>query len=86
MAEGPPISTWRHYQGAIMAERKGKYTTISIPRELYERVERIIEDTGFRSPTEYIVYLTRQAVTAIESDRRLIHSLPYMISSGEEDK
>jgi len=69
-----------------MAERKGKYTTISIPRELYERVERIIEDTGFRSPTEYIVYLTRQAVTAIESDRRLIHSLPYMISSGEEEK
>ncbi|MBC7249881.1 MAG: hypothetical protein H5T62_06300 [Anaerolineae bacterium] len=68
-----------------MTGRKGKYTTISIPRELYERVERIIEDTGFRSPTEYIVYLTRQAVTAIEADRRLIYSLPYMVSSGEEE-
>jgi metal-responsive CopG/Arc/MetJ family transcriptional regulator len=68
-----------------MAERKGKYTTISIPRELYERVERIIEDTGFRSPTEYIVYLTRQAVTAIEADRQLIYSLPYMVA-GEEEK
>jgi len=61
-----------------MADRKGKYTTISIPRELYSRVEAIIQETGFRSPTEYIVYLTRQAVAAIEADRQLIYSLPYM--------
>lgn len=66
-----------------MADRKGKYTTISIPRELYARVEAIIHDTGFRSPTEYIVYLTRQAVAAIEADRRLIYSLPYMTDSKE---
>jgi metal-responsive CopG/Arc/MetJ family transcriptional regulator len=65
-----------------MADRKGKYTTISIPRELYERVSKIIEDTGFRSPTEYIVYLTRQAVIAIEADHNLIHSLPY--STGQQ--
>lgn len=60
-----------------MSERKSKYTTISIPRELYRRVERIIEGTGFRSPTEYIVFLLRQAVAAIEADRQLIYSLPY---------
>ena len=64
-----------------MADRKGKYTTISIPRELYGRVEAIIRETGFRSPTEYIVYLTRQAVAAIEADRQLIYSLPYMNTS-----
>ena len=68
-----------------MPDRKGKYTTISIPRELYERVSKIIEDTGFRSPTEYIVYLTRQAAIAIEADRRLIHSLPYSVGSSEEE-
>ncbi|MGC8826327.1 MAG: hypothetical protein ACP5TV_04900 [Anaerolineae bacterium] len=67
-----------------MSERKGKYTTISIPRELYARVEAIIHGTGFRSPTEYIVFLTRQAVAAIEADRRLIYSLPYMTRSAEE--
>ncbi|NLE77675.1 MAG: hypothetical protein GX605_13110 [Chloroflexi bacterium] len=60
-----------------MAERKGKYTTISIPKELYQRVEQIIEGTGFRSSTEYIVFLLRQAVAAIEADRQLIYSLPY---------
>lgn len=69
-----------------MPDRKAKYTTISIPRELYDRVSMIIADTGFRSPTEYIVYLTRQAVIAIEADRNLIHSLPYSVGrTGEEE-
>lgn len=68
-----------------MTERKGKYTTISIPRELYDRVTEVIADTGFRSPTEYIVYLTRQAVIAIEADRNLIHSLPYQVSAPDHD-
>jgi hypothetical protein len=68
-----------------MPDRKGKYTTISIPRELYERVGVLIEDTGFRSATEYIVYLTRQAVMAIEADRALINSLPYSVGHiGDE--
>lgn len=66
-----------------MADRKSKYTTISIPRELYARVEAILQGTGFRSPTEYIVFLTRQAVAAIEADRRLIYSLPYMTTPSE---
>jgi metal-responsive CopG/Arc/MetJ family transcriptional regulator len=71
-----------------MSGRKGKYVTISIPRELYERVGEIIKDTGFRSPTEYIVYLTRQAVIAIEADRQLIHSLPYSVgrTDGETER
>ena len=67
-----------------MPDRKMKYTTISIPRELYGRVSKIIADTGFRSPTEYIVYLTRQAVIAIEADSNLIHSLPYSVGRSDE--
>jgi len=61
----------------------GRYTTISIPKELYTRVDQMIQGTGFRSTTEYIVYLVRQAVAAIESDRRLINSIPYL-AAGEE--
>ena len=64
----------------------GKYTTISIPKELYARVEKVIHGTGFRSPTEYIVYLVRQAVAAIEMDRRQIYSIPYMVGSEEEEE
>jgi hypothetical protein len=36
-----------------------RYTTISIPQPLYEEVKRAIEGTGFRSPTEFLVYVTR---------------------------
>ena len=36
-----------------------RYTTISIPQPLYEEIKRAIEGTGFRSPTEYLVYVTR---------------------------
>jgi len=69
----------------MTVDRKAKYTTISIPRELYARVEAIIHGTGFRSPTEYIVFLTRQAVAAIEADRQLIYSLPYMTNTSDQE-
>lgn len=69
-----------------MPDRKEKYTTISIPRELYDRVAELIADTGFRSPTEYIVYLTRQAVIAIEADHNLIYSLPYQVRTADRNE
>ncbi len=68
-----------------MPDRKDKYTTISIPRELYDRVAELIADTGFRSPTEYIVYLVRQAVIAIEADHNLIYSLPYQVHTPDHE-
>ena len=40
-------------------EGKAKYTTISIPQPLYLEVKKAIEGTGFRSPTEFLVYVTR---------------------------
>jgi len=33
--------------------------TIKIPRELYERLARMIEGTGFSSVTEFIVFVMR---------------------------
>ena len=33
--------------------------TIKIPRELYEKLKEIIQDTGFRSVNEFIVYAMR---------------------------
>jgi len=33
--------------------------TIKIPRELYENLKEIIEDTGFSSVTEFIVFTMR---------------------------
>lgn len=39
-----------------------RYTTISIPQPLYKEIKRAIQGTGFRSPTEYLVYVTRTSL------------------------
>lgn len=44
---------------AAKAEGKARYTTISIPQPLYHEIKKHIEGTGFRSPTEFLVYVTR---------------------------
>ena len=33
--------------------------TLKIPRELYEKLKEMIEDTGFSSVTEFIVFVMR---------------------------
>jgi hypothetical protein len=36
--------------------------TLKIPRPLYDRLGRVIEGTGFRSVTEFCVYVLRDLV------------------------
>ena len=42
--------------------KKRDYVTLSVPRELYENAEAAIEGTGFRSVTEYAIFLIREAL------------------------
>jgi len=37
--------------------------TIKIPRAVYERVQHLVDDSGFSSPTELIVYVLRQVLS-----------------------
>jgi len=46
----------------VAPQGKSRYTTISIPQPLYEDVKKAIEGTGFRSPTEFLVYVTRMSL------------------------
>jgi len=39
-----------------------RYVNISIPKELYDNVARAIEGTGFRSPTEFIIFTIRNVL------------------------
>ena len=51
-----------------------KYVNISIPKLLYDRLSKGLEGSGYRSPTEYIVFLIRRYLPELESpdaDRRL---------------
>ena len=62
-----------------MDERKGKYTTVSIPVTLYNRIKRLIEGTGFTSVSQYVTYVLREIVAAHEEAR-------YEEPFTEEDK
>lgn len=51
-----------------------KYVNISIPRPLYERLMKALEGSGYRSPSEYIIFLIRRVLPDLESknmERRL---------------
>ncbi|MGE0482305.1 MAG: hypothetical protein AB7Q17_17745 [Phycisphaerae bacterium] len=39
--------------------KDGGRVTLKIPHELYERLGELIRDTGFRSVTEFAVYVLR---------------------------
>ena len=49
--------------------RSGKYTTVSIPVTLYNRIKELIKDTGFTSVSQYVTYILREVVAAHEEER-----------------
>jgi len=50
-------------------EKEGKkYTTISIPTPLAEKIKKRIEGTGFNSLSAYVTYVLREVISGIEED------------------
>ncbi|MGC1121546.1 MAG: CopG family transcriptional regulator [Candidatus Methanofastidiosia archaeon] len=47
-----------------------RYTTVSIPVELAEKIEKRIEGTGFHSVSSYVTYVLRQVISSIEDDEK----------------
>ena len=60
--------------------RKRDYVTLSVPKELYGKAERAIDGTGFRSVTEYVIFLLRESLLmkAGESVRERLRALGYI--------
>ncbi len=45
-----------------------KYTTVSIPQTLHERLEKLIsKKTGFKSVSDYVTYVLREVVAMHET-------------------
>lgn len=42
---------------------KNDKVTIKIPRPLYTKVQQLIDDSGFNSPTDFIVYVLRDVLS-----------------------
>jgi Arc/MetJ-type ribon-helix-helix transcriptional regulator len=47
-----------------------KYTTVSIPRPLYEKMKKRIEKTGFTSVSDYVTYILREVMASIDEEER----------------
>ncbi|MEF8879133.1 MAG: CopG family transcriptional regulator [Candidatus Thermoplasmatota archaeon] len=50
-----------------MSEEK-KYTTISIPSPLAEKIKKRIEGTGFNSLSSYVTYVLREVISGMEEE------------------
>jgi len=53
-----------------MVEEKDekKFTTISIPTQLAEKIKKRIEGTGFHSLSSYATYVLREVISGSEED------------------
>ncbi|RLG77897.1 MAG: hypothetical protein DRO12_00955 [Thermoprotei archaeon] len=49
--------------------RKSRYTTVSIPVTLYNRIKKLIEGTGFTSVSQFVTYVLREVVARIEEEK-----------------
>ena len=54
--------------------------TVKIPRPLYERIQVVISDSGFSSPTDFIVYVLRDLMGEAEE-----HGAPEFSKDEIED-
>ena len=53
-----------------MEEEKNekKYTTISIPTPLADKIKKRIEGTGFHSLSSYVTYVLREVISNIDEE------------------
>ncbi len=49
------------------ARAERKYTTVSIPQTLFEKIKKFIEGTGFKSVSDFVTWLLREFFVAIQS-------------------
>jgi Arc/MetJ-type ribon-helix-helix transcriptional regulator len=52
-----------------MSDEK-KYTTVSIPIQLAENIEKRIKNTGFNSVSSYVTYVLREVLSSLEEEKK----------------
>lgn len=62
-------------------ESERKYTTVSIPIQLYEKIKQRIEGTGFTSVSDYVTYVLREVLASLEEEEK-----EEAFSKEEEEK
>ncbi len=62
-------------------KKKSKYTTVSIPTNLYAKIKTRIKSTGFTSVSDYVTYVLREVLASLEEEEK---EQPF--SREEEEK
>ena len=59
-----------------MAEEKDskKFTTISIPTPIAEKIKKRIKGTGFTSLSSYVTYVLREVISGMEQEEEEVFS------------
>jgi len=53
----------------LTEQKRAKYTTVSIPISLYERIKKMIEGTGFTSVSQFVIYILREVISEMEEEK-----------------
>ncbi|MGC8669693.1 MAG: CopG family transcriptional regulator [Candidatus Micrarchaeia archaeon] len=70
-----------------MDSKSRKYTTITIPKPLYDKLAKVIGKTGFSSVSDYVTFIMREILTEMEAKSddkekseviRKLHALGYL--------
>jgi len=64
-------------------DKERKYTTVSIPKPLYDKIKKRIEGTGFTSVSDYVVYVLRELLASLEEGE---NEEPFTEKEGEKIK
>jgi Arc/MetJ-type ribon-helix-helix transcriptional regulator len=69
-SHGTPIGVYcsTRVRPASKAMLKETRVTVKIPRPLYRRIQQVIENTGFSSPTDFIVFVLRDLMGEVEAN------------------
>jgi len=54
----------------MVDEKERKHTTVSIPIQLYEKIKKRIEGTGFTSVSDYVTYVLREVLASLEEEEK----------------
>jgi len=49
---------------------KNNKVTIKIPRPLYNKIQQLVEDSGFNSATDFVVYVLRDLISESDANRQ----------------
>ena len=67
-------------------EKERRHTTVSIPVPLYEKIKKLIENTGFTSVSDYVTFVLREVVASLYEEESDEKEEDKKLSKDEEDR